>query len=55
MHLRVLAHRDDTLIADWVCNDVPLPPGNFKVTTHAFEFRALLAEGGTERLELAKG
>jgi site-specific DNA recombinase len=26
MHLRVLAHRDDTLIADWGCNDVPLPP-----------------------------
>jgi hypothetical protein len=28
MHLRVLAHRDDTLIADWGCNDVPLPPGD---------------------------
>jgi hypothetical protein len=28
MHLRVLAHRDDTLIADWGCNDVPLPPGS---------------------------
>jgi hypothetical protein len=28
MHLRVSAHRDDTLIADWGCNDEPLPPGN---------------------------
>jgi hypothetical protein len=25
MHLRVLAHRDDTLIADWGCNGGPLP------------------------------
>ncbi len=28
MHLRVLAHRDDTLIADWGCNGGPLPPGS---------------------------
>ena len=27
MHLRVLAHRDDTLIADWGCNGEPPPPG----------------------------
>ena len=29
MHLPILAHRDDTLIADRGCNDVPLPPGSF--------------------------
>ncbi len=28
MRLRVFAHRDDTLIADWGCNVSPLPPGN---------------------------
>ena len=27
MHLRVFAHPDDTLIADWGCNVSPLPPG----------------------------
>jgi hypothetical protein len=53
--LATLVLRDGTLIADWDCNDVPLPPGSFKVTTQAFEFRALLTEGGAERLELAKG
>ena len=26
MHLRVFAHPDDTLIAEWGCNDEPLPP-----------------------------
>ena len=30
MHLRVSAHRDDTLIADWGCNDEPLPPGGYR-------------------------
>jgi hypothetical protein len=55
MRLRVLVHRDDTLIADWGCNDAPLPPGSFKDTTPAFEFHALLTEGGTESLELARG
>jgi hypothetical protein len=30
MHLRVLAHRDDTLIADWGCNGGPLPPGGYR-------------------------
>jgi hypothetical protein len=28
LHLRILAHRNDILIADRGCNDVPLPPGN---------------------------
>lgn len=28
MHLQVFAQRDGTLIADWGCNDVPLPPGS---------------------------
>ena len=28
MRLRVFAHRDDTLIADWGCNVSPLPPGS---------------------------
>src|SRR5829696_6734896 len=27
MHLRVFAHPDDTLIAEWGCNVSPLPPG----------------------------
>jgi hypothetical protein len=26
MHLQVLAQRDGTLIADWGCNVLPLPP-----------------------------
>jgi len=54
MNLRTFAHPDDTLIAEWGCNISPLPPGSFKITTQAFEFRALLTEGGTERLELAR-
>jgi site-specific DNA recombinase len=28
MHLHVLAQRDGTLIADWGCNVLPLPPGS---------------------------
>jgi site-specific DNA recombinase len=28
MHLRVFAHPDDTLIAEWGCNISPLPPGS---------------------------
>jgi hypothetical protein len=28
MHLQVLAQRDGTLIADWGCNVLPLPPGS---------------------------
>jgi len=32
MHLRVSAQRDDTLIADWGCNDEPRPPGNVRTT-----------------------
>ncbi|MDQ3863519.1 MAG: recombinase family protein, partial [Actinomycetota bacterium] len=30
MNLRVFAHPDDTLIADWGCNISPLPPGSFR-------------------------
>jgi site-specific DNA recombinase len=30
MHLHVLAQRDGTLIADWGCNDEPLPPGSYR-------------------------
>jgi hypothetical protein len=30
MNLRVSAHRDYTLIADWGCNDEPLPLGSFR-------------------------
>src|SRR5215211_5553154 len=30
MHLRVFAHPDDTLIAEWGCNISPLPPGNYR-------------------------
>ena len=54
IHVRVFAHPDDTLIVEWGCNVSPLPPGSFKITTQAFEFRALLTEGGAERLELAR-
>jgi hypothetical protein len=42
MNLRVLAHRDGTLIADWGCNVWPLPVWSFKVTTPAFKLRAVL-------------
>ena len=52
MNLRVIAHPDDTLIAEWGCNVSPLPPGSFKITTQAFEFRALLTEGGAKYLAL---
>src|SRR5215210_946994 len=31
LHLRVFAHPDDTLIADWGCNVSPLPPGSFRI------------------------
>ena len=31
MHLRVFAHPDDTLIADWGCNVSPLPPGSSRI------------------------
>jgi hypothetical protein len=54
MHLRVFAHPDDTLIAEWGCNVSPLPPGSFKITTPSFELRALLTEGSAERLELVR-
>jgi hypothetical protein len=30
MHLRVFAHPDDALIAEWGCNISPLPPGNYR-------------------------
>ena len=30
MHLRVTAHPDDTLIAEWGCNVSPLLPGSFR-------------------------
>jgi len=52
MHLRVFAHPEDTLIAEWGCNVSLLPPHSFKITTPSFELRALLTEGGAERLEL---
>jgi hypothetical protein len=55
MHIHLLARREGTLIADWDRNVLPLPPDSFKVTTQAFEFRALLNEDGGERLELARG
>ena len=29
MSLRVFAHPDDTLIAEWGCNVSPLPPGSY--------------------------
>jgi hypothetical protein len=45
MRLRVLAHRDGTLIADWGCNISPLPLRNFTITTPAFTFRAVLTNG----------
>ena len=54
MNLRTFAHPDDTLIAEWGCNISPLPPGSFKITTLSFELRALLTEGGAQRLELAR-
>jgi hypothetical protein len=54
MHLRVSAHRDDTLIADWGCNDEPLPPWSFRFTTPAFRFRAVLTGDGSEEVELTK-
>jgi hypothetical protein len=54
IRLRVFAHPDDTLIADWGCNVSPLSPGSFKFTTASFELRALLTKGSTGRLELAR-
>jgi hypothetical protein len=54
MNLRIFAHPDDTLIAEWGCNISPLPHDSFKITTPSFELRALLTEGDAERLELAK-
>ena len=54
MHLRVSAHRDDTLIADWGCNDEPLPRWSSAYTTPAFRFRVVLAGDGSEEVELAK-
>jgi hypothetical protein len=52
MHLRVFAHPDYTLIAEWGCNDEPLPPGSFKITTPSFKLRALLTEGGDPRVQI---
>jgi hypothetical protein len=54
MHLRVFAHPDYTLIAEWGCNDEPLPRWSSTSTTHALRFRAILTEGGVERLELVR-
>ena len=42
MSLRVLALPDDTLIADWDCNDASTLHGSFTNTTNFFRFRALL-------------
>jgi hypothetical protein len=54
MRLRVLAHRDGTLIADWGCNDVPPPLWSFRVTTPAPRFRAVLTGNGRQQVELAR-
>ncbi len=54
MRLQVHAGRDDTLIADWGCNDAPLPRWSSAYTTLAFRFRAVLAGDGSEEVELAK-
>ena len=54
MNLRIFAHPDDTLIAEWGCNVSPLPPDSFRITTHAFEFRALLTVDGAQRLDLSR-
>jgi hypothetical protein len=52
MHLRVFAHPDYTLIAEWGCNDEPLPLDSFKITTPSFKLRALLTEGGDPRVQI---
>ena len=54
MHLRVFAHPDDTLIADWGCNVSPLPRWSSESTTPAFRFRAILDGSGAEWLELVR-
>jgi hypothetical protein len=48
--LRVFAHRDGTLIADWGCNDVPQHRWSSAATTPAFRFRAVLVGDGTEEI-----
>ncbi len=48
--LRVFAHRDGTLIADWGCNVSPLPLWSSAVTTPALRFRAVLVGDGGEEI-----
>jgi hypothetical protein len=31
MRLKVVAHRDDALVADWGCNDASTPLGNYRI------------------------
>jgi hypothetical protein len=52
MRLRVFAHRDGTLIADWGCNDEPPPLWSFTNTTPAFTFRAELTNDKGIEVEL---
>jgi hypothetical protein len=52
MRLHVLAHRDDTLIADWGCNDAQLPRWSSISTTLALRFRSVLADEGSGEVVL---
>jgi hypothetical protein len=54
MRLRVFAHRDGTLIADWGCNDAPLPRWSSIVTTPAPRFRAVLTGNGSGEIEVVE-
>ena len=47
MRIRVFAHREHILIADWGCNDEPLPLWSSIVTTPAPRFRAVLTGNGS--------
>jgi hypothetical protein len=54
MNLQVHASRDDMLIADWGCNDAPLPRWSSISTTLAFRFRSVLGDEGSEEVELVE-
>ena len=54
MRLQVHAGRDDTLIADWGCNDAPLPLWSSIVTTPAPRFRAVLTSNGSGEIEVVE-
>jgi hypothetical protein len=52
MNLRVFAHPDDALIAEWGCNVSPLPRWSSTITTPDFKFRAVLTDEKSIEVEL---